>query len=59
MLLCLVFNRDYLEENTCARVLFLIKLQALGLQRYEKRDSGTAVVAASVETILWKLSNKE
>ena len=29
------------QENTCVRVSFLIKLQALGLQLYLKRDSGT------------------
>ena len=29
------------QGNTCARVSFLIKLQALGLQLYQKRDSGT------------------
>ena len=29
--------------NTCARVSFLIKLQALGLQLYLKRDSGTKI----------------
>ena len=31
------------QENTCARVSFLIKLQAWGLQLYLKRDSGTGV----------------
>ena len=31
------------QENTCARVFFLIKLQALGLQLYQKGDSGTVV----------------
>ena len=31
------------QENSCARVSFLIKLQALGLQLYLKRDSGTGV----------------
>ena len=30
------------QNNTCARVSFLIKLQ--GLQLYEKRDSGTGVI---------------
>ena len=29
------------QENTCARVSFLIKLQVSGLQLYFKRDSGT------------------
>ena len=29
------------QENTCGRVSFLIKLQALGQQVYLKRDSGT------------------
>ena len=29
------------QENTCARVSFLIKMQALSLQLYLKRDSGT------------------
>ena len=38
------------QENTCARVTFLIKLQALGLQLYEKRDSSTDV-------FLWILQN--
>ena len=28
------------QENTCARVFFSIKLQARGMQRYLKRDSG-------------------
>ena len=37
------------QENTCARV-FLIKLQALGLQLYKKRHSGTGV-------FLWILQN--
>ena len=31
------------RENTCARVSFSIKLQAIGLQLYEKRNSGTGV----------------
>ena len=31
------------QENSCARVHFLIKLQARGLQCYWKRDSGTSV----------------
>ena len=30
------------QENTCARVSFLIKFEA-GLQLYLKRDSGTGV----------------
>ena len=28
------------QENTCARVSFLLRLQAFGLQLYQKRDSG-------------------
>ena len=31
------------EKNTCARVTFLIKLEASGLQLYLKRDCGTSV----------------
>ena len=31
------------QENTYARVSFLIKLQTWGLQLYSKRDSGTSV----------------
>ena len=31
------------QENTCVGVSFLIKLQALGLQLYLKRDSGVGV----------------
>ena len=31
------------QENTCARVSFLVELQASGLQLYLKRDSGTGV----------------
>ena len=31
------------QENTCIRVSFLIKLLALGLPLYWKRDSGTGV----------------
>ena len=31
------------QGNTCVRVSFLIKLQALGLQLYLKRDSSTSV----------------
>ena len=31
------------QENTCARVSFLIKMQVLSLQLYLKRDSGTGV----------------
>ena len=33
------------QENTCARVSFLIKLQDWGLQLFEKRDSGSGVFA--------------
>ena len=33
-----------LQENTFARVSFLIKLQFSGLQLYLKRDSGTGVL---------------
>ena len=29
------------QENTCARASFLIKVQARGLQLYQKRGSGT------------------
>ena len=39
-----------LQENTCARVSSLIKLQGWGLQLYLKRDSGTGV-------FLWLLLN--
>ena len=38
------------QKNKCARVSFLIKLQARGLQLYLKRDSGTGV-------FLWILRN--
>ena len=38
------------QEITCARVSFLIKFQASGLQFYEKRDSGAGV-------FLWILRN--
>ena len=38
------------QENTCARVSFLIKLQAWGLQLYYKGESGTSV-------FLWILRN--
>ena len=38
------------QKNTCARLFFLIKLQAWGLQLYEKRGSGTSV-------FLWILRN--
>ena len=31
------------QENNCAIVSFLIKLQTLGLQLYSKRDSATGV----------------
>ena len=31
------------QENTCAGISFLIKLQACGLQLYEKRGPGTGV----------------
>ena len=31
------------QENTCASVSFLIKLQASGLQLYQGRDPGTGV----------------
>ena len=33
------------QENTCARVSFLLKLQALGLQLCLKRDSGTGEIS--------------
>ena len=36
-------NLTKFTGNTCARVSFLIKLQASGLQLYLKRDSGTGV----------------
>ena len=32
-----------LQENTCARISFLIRLQTWVLQLYEKEDSGTGV----------------
>ena len=38
------------QENTCAKVSFFIKLQASGLQLYQKRDPGTGV-------FLWILWN--
>ena len=38
------------RENTCARVSFLIKLQASGLQFYLKRHSGNGV-------FMWILRN--
>ena len=38
------------QENTSARVSFLSKLQASGLQLYKKRDSGTVIS-------LWILQN--
>ena len=38
------------QENACARVSFLIKLLAWGLQLYYKRDSSTGV-------FLWILQN--
>ena len=31
------------QESTCIRVSFLMKLQALGLQLYLKRDPGAGV----------------
>ena len=31
------------QENTCPRASFLIKLQALDLQLYLKKDPGTGV----------------
>ena len=43
----LLENSQNSQENTCARVSFLIELQACGLQLYQKRDSGTGV-------LLWK-----
>ena len=36
-------NFTKLTGNTCARVSFLIKLQALGLKLYLKKGSGTGV----------------
>ena len=38
------------KENTCAGVYFLIKLQASGLQLYERKGSGTS-------GFLWILRN--
>ena len=35
------------EENTCARVSFLIKLQILDLKLYLKKDCGTGVQPVS------------
>ena len=39
------------QENTCAKVSFLIKLQASALQPYKKRGSNTGVFLS----ILWNL----
>ena len=39
-----------LQENTCARVSFLIKLQALSMQLYKKRDSGTGILRTAFLT---------
>ena len=36
-------NLENSQENTCARASFSINVQALGLQLYWKRDSGTGV----------------
>ena len=41
MKISVVRNLTKFTGNTCPRVSFLIKLQALGLQLYLKRDSGT------------------
>ena len=53
------------QENTCARVSFLIKLQASGLRLYWKRDSGTGVflwIEISKDTFftehLWTTASK-
>ena len=43
-------NLQNSQENTCARVSFLIKLQGWYLQLYLKRDSGLGV-------FLWNLQN--
>ena len=43
-------KNQFYGKNTCARVSFLIKLQAWGLQIYLKRDSGT-------DAFLWILRN--
>ena len=40
------------QENTCARVSFLMKFQVSGLHLFSKRDSGTGV-------FLWILRNFE
>ena len=40
------------QENTCARVFFLIKFQVSGLHLFLKRDSGTCI-------FLWILQNFE
>ena len=32
------------QENNCVRVSFLTKLQTLGVQLYQKRNSGTGVL---------------
>ena len=40
--MCLEISQNS-QENTCARVSILLKLQAWCLQLYEKRDSGTGI----------------
>ena len=42
-------------EKTCARVSFLIKLQGLDLQLYQKRDSGTGVSLVTLAKFLGTL----
>ena len=45
------------QENTCARVYFLIRLQVWGLQLYLKRDSGRGVLEKHLQATA-SVSNK-
>ena len=48
-------NFENLQENTCDRVSFPIKLQTLCLQLYWKRDSVTVVFRWILQKDLWRL----
>ena len=44
-----------LREITCARISFVIKLQALSLHHYLETDSGTGVACKLLRNLFYKL----
>ena len=48
-----------LREITCARVSFVIKLQALSLHHYLETDSGTGVACKLLRNLFYKLPPRD